>query len=48
MLRVPRLLTAPGYNYWQGRIDELAIFNQALSEEQIKSLYYAMPEKTDP
>ena len=28
----------PGHHYWQGRIDELAIFNDALSAEQIQSL----------
>jgi hypothetical protein len=29
----------PGYQYWQGRIDELAIFNRALDAQQIEQLY---------
>jgi len=29
------------YNPWQGRIDEVAVFNYALSEEQIQTLYKA-------
>ena len=32
--------------YWDGRIDELAIFNHALSAEDIERLYLA-PEKSD-
>jgi hypothetical protein len=34
--------TAPeerDYNMWDGRLDELAIFNHALSSEQIRKLY---------
>ena len=30
-----------GYHYWQGRIDELAIFNKALSAEEIRNLHEA-------
>ena len=33
----------PGYDYWQGWIDELAIFNQALSPQQIGQLYLGEP-----
>jgi hypothetical protein len=33
----------PGYDYWQGWIDELAIFNQALSVGQIEQLYLGKP-----
>lgn len=32
-------VASAGYHYWQGRIDELAIFNRALSDEQIKLLF---------
>jgi hypothetical protein len=38
-----------GYNYWHGRIDELAIFERALSAEQIQQLYLggAVPPETN-
>jgi hypothetical protein len=32
---------APTGNFWHGRIDELAIFNHALSHEQIRALFEA-------
>jgi hypothetical protein len=38
----------PGYQYWQGRIDELAIFNEALSAETIERLYLGQPPSERP
>ncbi|MEK6236915.1 MAG: LamG domain-containing protein, partial [Planctomycetales bacterium] len=34
-----------GNNLWEGRIDELALYDKALSEEQVRALRQAAPQR---